>query len=117
MGTSTDAHCYSCGYDELLLIGSGRSDMHTNLQWPVRCNGCVGITTANWKISPLKCNACGSTDVAALDTPKDLRDEGTGYGATWGLMQLKVGRYRCPKCADFQMKIGTNPLRRFRQWD
>jgi hypothetical protein len=60
MGSSTDAHCYSCGYDVFLMLGGGMANHTTFAAWPVTCENCNGVTTANFKLFPLACLKCGS---------------------------------------------------------
>lgn len=117
MGTSTDAHCYACGYDDMQLIGSGRTDMETNLRWPIICNHCQRVTTANLKASIPRCNKCESSDLSALDDPANFRGDGGAVAVRWGKMELRDFSFLCPKCSAFEMRMGTNPTQRFIDWD
>jgi hypothetical protein len=49
VGTSTDAHCFACGYDTFLMLGGGMANHTTHAAWPVSCKVCSSITTANFK--------------------------------------------------------------------
>jgi hypothetical protein len=42
MGSSTDAHCYNCGYDVFLMLGGGMSNHTTYAAWPVTYGKCCG---------------------------------------------------------------------------
>lgn len=99
MGTSTDAHCFACGYDTLLRLGGGMSNFKTYSAWPVTCEKCAAITTANFKQSPLACERCESNDVKPMTEPYE----------SWGnLALLTEGHYRCPKCHQRELRFGTN---------
>src|SRR5690606_22301574 len=35
LGTTTDAHCFACGYDTFLTVGGGMTNHATYAAWPV----------------------------------------------------------------------------------
>ena len=107
MGTSTDAHCYSCGYDVFLMLGGGRANHTTYAAWPVSCTRCSAVTTANFKNLPPRCMECGSSDVSAFDNPKLWKGDGAPR-QRWGGLELTDGHYRCPLCDAFELRFGTN---------
>lgn len=107
MGTSTDAHCFACGYDTFLMLGGGRQNHRTHAAWPVTCKGCSAVTTANFRALPLACLECGGPDVV----PVTDRSQWTGDGVQtqmWGDLRLTDGHYRCPKCGVFELRFGTD---------
>jgi hypothetical protein len=111
MGTSSDAHCFACGYDAYLILGAGRSNHETYAAWPVSCTQCAEVTTANHKMTPLTCEKCRSSDVL----PFTERSVWSGDGQEkimWGMLRPRLiltdGHYRCPKCFKFELRFGTN---------
>jgi hypothetical protein len=95
MGHTTDAHCFACGYDTALRIGGTRSSFETYSPSPVVCDQCREITTANIRSVPLVCLKCSSARVTDIKLHKlDGNDE--------------VDKYRCPKCAAYELRFGTN---------
>jgi ribosomal protein S27AE len=107
MGTSTDAHCYNCGYDAFLMLGSGMVNYATYAAWPVTCNQCKGVTTANFKKRPLACGKCKSVNVLPFDSEKLWRGDGE-VTERWGELELTDGHYRCPECGEYELRFGTN---------
>lgn len=111
MGSSTDAHCFACGYDTFLMIGGGMANWTTYAAWPVSCNTCKAVTTANFKELPLICEECGSHDVIS---PTDLQwwKGDSDVIQSWNLMSgnglmLTNGHYRCSNCGQFELRFGT----------
>lgn len=117
---STDAHCYSCGYDEPLLIGGLMSDI-IHSSGPVICDRCHAVTTADYKADDiLTCQNCCSTNVLRIDDPQvwlEYHDDDAGL--THRMPKIKIGtfisnevslkgHYKCPKCNKFEMKFGTD---------
>jgi hypothetical protein len=76
LGTSTDAHCFACGYDTFLILGGGMMNHTTYAAWPVSCKVCSAITTANFEQTPLACEACNSTNVAQMTEPHEWNGDG-----------------------------------------
>jgi ribosomal protein S27AE len=107
MGSSTDAHCYNCGYDVFLMLGGGMSNYTTYAAWPVTCNNCHAVTTANFKQLPLSCTKCESTDVLAFDSAESWKGDGETI-ESWGELRLTSGHYRCPRCGEHELRFGTN---------
>ncbi len=91
MGTSTDAHCFACGYDTFLMLGGGMADHTTYAAWPVSCRACSSITTANFKEKPLVCSRCGSADVTPIMDPTICKG-GTEIVENWGDLALIDGQ-------------------------
>lgn len=121
VGTTTDVHCFACGYDEFLTLGGGMANHKTHAAWPVSCKTCEAVTTANFKQSPLTCLECKSLEVIP---PTDLEWwKGDGHVVeSWGTggepLELNSGHYRCPKCGEFEMRFGTNAGgHEHRMWD
>jgi DNA-directed RNA polymerase subunit RPC12/RpoP len=108
MGTSIDAHCYSCGNDSFLRLGGGMRSYETYAAWPVSCNRCRAITTANFKESPLTCNQCGSRGVVAVSDPAIWKGGTDRILETWGELKLYDGEYKCPRCDEFALRFGTD---------
>lgn len=107
MGTSTDAHCFACGYDTFLMLGGGRANHTTYAAWPVSCKVCSAVTTANFKQSPLVCQKCQSSNVTPMTDPQEWKGDGKVI-ENWGTLTLTDGYYRCPKCGEFELRFGTN---------
>jgi len=105
MGTSTDAHCYACGYKTFLMLGGGLANHTTYAAWPVSCKVCSAVTTANFKQSPLVCEACGGADVIPLTDPA-IRKGGSEVVEGWGDLTLTDGEYKCPRCGEFALRFG-----------
>lgn len=107
MGTSTDAHCFACGYDTFLILGSGMANHTTYAAWPVVCKGCSAVTTANFKQLPLTCGKCTTENVTLMTDRQEWKGDGKVI-VNWGNLTLTDGRYRCPKCDEFELRFGTN---------
>jgi hypothetical protein len=107
MGTSTDAHCFACGYDAFLRLGGGMANHTWYAAWSVSWRKCSAITTANYKQSPLVCESCESTEVVPMADPA-VRKGGGKAVERWGELTLTDGEYRCPRCGEFSLRFGTN---------
>ena len=107
VGTSTDAHCFACGYDTFLMLGGGMTNHTTYAAWPVTCPACSAITTANYKQSPLICQKCEASNVTPIADPQLWKGDGNAI-ETWGELTLTDSHYRCPKCGEFELRFGTN---------
>jgi hypothetical protein len=107
MGTSTDAHCFACGYDAFLRLGGGMSNHTWYAAWPISCRKCSAITTANYKRSPLVCESCESTNVAPITDPAIWKGDGETV-EQWAELTLTDCEYRCPRCGEFALRFGTN---------
>ena len=106
MGTSSDAHCFHCGYDTFLILGAGLSNFETHASWPVSCPNCAPITTANYKKPPLACDKCGSTEVMPVSDRLIWKGDGK-RNEQWGELTLTDGHYRCPICGLYELRFGT----------
>lgn len=104
MGSSTDAHCFACGYDTFLLIGGGMESHRENSRWPVSCRKCSAITTANYKKAPLICDECNTSEVTPIDDPSMWQ----GDSGTANAIGPRDRHYRCPKCGQFELRFGTD---------
>ena len=94
MGNSSDAHCFACGYDTGLFLGAGMSNHQTYAAWPVKCNQCKEVTTANHKSEPLTCNECNSLNVTSYsDKSLWLGDGENSWTLQWGDLKLTNGHY------------------------
>ena len=107
MGTSTDAHCFACGYDTFLTLGAGRANHLTHAAWPVSCKDCAAITTANFKQKPLNCQECRSGNVVPMTDRGQWQGDGKN-NERWGELTLTDGHYLCPKCGAFELRFGTD---------
>lgn len=112
MGTTTDAHCFACGYDTFLSVGGGRANHATYAAWPVWCKTCGYVTTANFKKSPLVCGQCKGTEVIKPTDKEWWKGDGQII-ERWGWLDpdaltLTSGHYRCPRCGEFQLRFGTD---------
>ena len=109
MGMSSDAHCFACGYDTGLFLGAGMSNHHTHAAWPVKCNQCKEVTTANYKSQPLICSECNSPNVVPYsDENLWLGDGENDSMLQWWDLKLTNGHYCCPRCGKYELKFGTN---------
>lgn len=83
----------------------------TYAAWPVSCKMCAAVTTANFKQSPLTCQACKSHDVTPAADHQWWKGDGNVI-ESWGIgrdaLTLTNGHYRCPKCGEFELRFGTN---------
>ncbi len=107
MGSSSDAHCFSCGYDTSLFLGAGRANFTTYAAWPVSCSVCAAVTTANFKQTPLACEKCHATDVLPF-TDRSIWNGDGEETEMWSELRLTNDHYRCPKCSKFELRFGTN---------
>ncbi len=107
MGSSIDAHCFTCGYDTFLITGGGMHNHTKYAAWPVICLSCSAVTTGNFKSSPLLCERCKNSNVSPLTTPDQWKGDGKTI-ANWSDLTLTNGHYRCPKCNQFELRFGTN---------
>jgi len=71
MGSSTDVHCFACGYDQRLLIGGG---FRGELIWPISCPHCAATTTADFSESQPVCFVCKSVGFLELTDPRVSRE-------------------------------------------
>lgn len=112
---STDAHCFSCGYDTLLMVGSLMSNHQEYSAGPVLCENCDSITTANYKNATLTCESCKAANVIPIHDPSIwLKDDDSGMVESSpmrpdldGHLRLS-GRFKCPRCGTLGVRFGTN---------
>jgi len=107
VGSSIDAHCFACGYDTFMWLGGGMESFKVFAAWPVACKHCSAVTTANFKQSPLICQACESIGVVKMTDPHEWNGDGKVI-ENWFDLTLTDGHYRCPKCDKFELRFGTN---------
>ena len=113
MGSSTQARCRSCGYDsDMLIVGSGM--MEGNLYWPVICEKCEEVTTANFERPRLQCRKCRTTRVIRISASKVWKGDGN-IVQEWGDYFVTDGHYQCPKCKKFELEFGESDIQV--QWD
>lgn len=116
---SVDAHCYNCGYDKLLMIGSLMSNHEVYAAGPVHCKSCQAITTANYKSVLLTCETCKSPKLLPINAPENWlgdcdhdTDANKLLPMPRNLFKSEVpslaGHYKCPKCGKFEVLFGTN---------
>lgn len=112
---SVDAHCFSCGYDQLLMIGSLMSNYEVYAAGPVHCKSCQAITTANYKSPLLTCETCKSSNILPINTPEVWLDDSDliellPFSTTLSKSDVPslTGHYKCPKCEKFEVLFGTN---------
>lgn len=103
---STDAHCFSCGYDTFLMVGSLMSNCQVYWAKPVICESCNAITTANFIAAELTCETCKSSNVSPVQDPANRLGDDDREFAKWALDL--PGRYKCPKCGTFELRFGTD---------
>ena len=110
MGMTSDAHCFHCGYDTVLGLGGSMRTFETHASWPVSCQACAEVTTANYLETPLFCEKCWSTDVVRVSDPRFWKGDGNSRDglAEERKAMMTDGHYRCPKCRKFELRFGTN---------
>jgi hypothetical protein len=93
-------------------------DNHTTYAaWPVTCESCSAVTTANFKQSPLVCGKCNGSKAVPITDSREWMGDGEVI-VNWGELTLTDGRYRCPKCGEFELRFGTNVGgHRMMMWD
>jgi Zn finger protein HypA/HybF involved in hydrogenase expression len=74
--------------------------------WPICCDRCKAVTTANFRSLPLECEECRSTKVLAFDDPTLWKGDGIP-SVGWDELELTDGHYRCPKCGKYELRFGT----------
>jgi Zn finger protein HypA/HybF involved in hydrogenase expression len=85
------------------------SNHRTHAAWPVKCNQCKEVTTANFESQPLSCEECHGLDVIPYtDKNLSLGDGENGSMLHWGNLNLTNGRYCCPRCGKYELKFSTN---------
>lgn len=63
----------------------------TYTAWPVSCKVCAGVTTANFKQSPLICQICKSSDVTPPTDPGWWNGDGNVI-ESWPMSRRMGGR-------------------------
>ena len=102
MGQVTEASCKSCGYFRSVSIGGVRSESRSS--WPVYCDACQTMRTANVRCVPLACDYCHSEHVTKYDA-RTLVIGGTETVSEWSPDRLTDGLYFCPKCEKHELKF------------
>ena len=97
MGSILDGHCRTFGFSARVTIGGGMMDFDHDSRWPVYCEACDTLRSANTTQSPLTCRTCGSDRVTKYDSTH-LVEGGSGTVASWGEDKLTDGNYWCPAC-------------------
>lgn len=114
---STDAHCFSCGYDTALMVGSLMSSHQVYSAGPVICEGCKAITTANFEAAELTCETCKSSNVSPVRDSANWLGDDDRNSFKWAELPLPLrelidldfpGHYKCPKCGTFELRFGTD---------
>jgi hypothetical protein len=67
MGSLAHCKCMNCSYSRSFFVGGLRSTFATDSPWPIRCQNCREITTANYRVPQLVCNQCGSKEVIHME--------------------------------------------------
>lgn len=108
MGSRTDAHCYSCGYDVELSIGGGMFTYQEFTNWPVHCSDCNSISSTNIRLESLSCSNCGSANVMEVQNSELYAGDGKHTSVTCWERKLTDGHYKCPKCDKFTLRYDTD---------
>ena len=94
------------------MLGGGMRNFQTYAAWPVWCEACERVTTANHKSHPLLCERCGSDSVRTASDPAVWRGDGDVI-ISWQDLTLTDGHYRCPRCDGFTLSFRQGQMR----WD
>ena len=105
MGRSSNLECSACGYTASFIVGALMSDHGYVSRWPVSCADCSEISSANVLAAPLTCSKCGSRKVVELQDNRHAGDGGKTVLSLHGRI-LKDGRYKCPRCGNFKLRMG-----------
>lgn len=105
MGSIISAACTNCGFeDDRVVIGGGLKTFKEHSAWPVNCQECKTLRSANIVREPLACSTCGSTRITIYGSrvqrqAKSSFEENDMPAASWGDYQLKSGPHMCPRCS------------------
>lgn len=80
----------------------------THSAWPVYCQTCDDITTANVLSEPLACRKCNSSAVTKYDD-KNLVKGGTRNIISGWDDHITDGNYFCPKCKNHALRFKEYP--------
>ena len=111
MGQMIGFKCEGCGYTGNLRVGGIRRTYATNQPWPVYCEGCQSITTANYRSSPLICKSCGSDRVCHIDSPEIYAGNGKDTMHSWAGAEVSTSRQVLRT-----RKVALHGWGRVRQW-
>ena len=100
--------CTACGYEAGIAIGGARESFEEYSAWPVTCADCRAITNANTQKSPLACDDCSSENVIELQDPRTYAGDGTDEVLRAWERKLTNGRYKCPQCRRFKLRVGQD---------
>jgi predicted RNA-binding Zn-ribbon protein involved in translation (DUF1610 family) len=110
MGKSATVRCGACGYKAGITIGGTMAGFEEYSSWPVTCLNCKAITNANTRKSPLACGKCGSENVIELQDARTYAGDGTDDVLMAWERTLTDGRYKCPQCQRFELRVGRPTL-------
>jgi hypothetical protein len=105
MGHISSAVCHGCGYEARAVIGNSRANFRTVATFPVSCNVCKAVTSANFMKTPLTCDRCAKPDVVPFTDTSVWKGDGIP-DEQWGDLTLTDGHYKCPKCSKFELRFG-----------
>ena len=80
--------------------------------WPVVCEDCAAVTTANFIEEPLVCKQCDGSTVTQIFDKRNWRGDGESV-VSWNGRHLTNGHYRCPSCGEFELRFAHGDL----MWD
>ena len=112
MGHVTGAKCSACGYSKSVSIGGGMLKFREFSTWPVFCDECKTMTSANVMVQPLACLECASESVTKYDADHLVRG-GSKTASQWSSDRLTDGDYFCPQCKTYNLHFSEMPLMLF----
>jgi hypothetical protein len=117
MGHQATAVCDSCNYEADYVVGGNMANFREVAMFPVCCDVCRALTSANFMQRPLKCGHCGASGVRPFTDAGMSKGDGKDTAEEWltpGLpLRLDDGHYRCPKCGEFCLRFAVRQGRFF----
>lgn len=85
------------------------SDFMHHSSWPIYCDACDDMTSANLVSDPLRCGSCGSEKITKYDRTHLVRG-GKVEIDSWGKDTISDGNYLCPRCKQYSLRFGGDNI-------
>lgn len=111
MGSSANVSCAACGYTAVVTIGGGMDTYKVFLGWPVRCDGCRSVATANLREKPIKCLSCNSCRVVPygeIRVPMEWKSGGESPMFECFEHVYYEKTHECPRCLKKSLKFNVS---------